>query len=292
MDQVPELEHSPSAPHATSVHHVSETAPVVSSNNHSTEHSPTSPTSVPFSTAPIPSAISGGTYASVPPVSDQGSSSVPALGLNGSSPRSTQRKPVPQTSLVFEDVDSRQRALPLPPLPPEVRVRASRIGLDEPSASGPRSGIDYIVPVNGRTARQKTVGERLEPILLTAITEKDKYTLKAKMTGYTLNIAIGLQVILGALTTGLASVAATSHQTAMATAILGGFSTITASYLARARGSNEPELSITRAKDLEQFIRQCEAFQMDYGQTLGDKYDKEIQDLRGRFEELLGNLDG
>ncbi|KAG6839999.1 hypothetical protein H0H93_004852, partial [Arthromyces matolae] len=80
----------------------------------------------------------------------------------------------------------------------------------EATSPGPRSGIDYIVPVDEKTSREKTVGERLEPTLLTAISEKDKYVLKAKMTGYALNIAIGLQVLLGALTTGLASVSAST----------------------------------------------------------------------------------
>lgn len=72
----------------------------------------------------------------------------------------------------------------------------------------------------------------------------------------------------------------------------GGLATIVASYLARARGSNEPELSITRVKDLEQFIRECEAFQMDFGHTLGDKYDQDLENFRRRFEELLGNANG
>ena len=74
--------------------------------------------------------------------------------------------------------------------------------------------------------------------------------------------------------------------------ILGGFSTLVASFLARARGSNEPELSITRVKDLEQFIRECQAFKMDYGHVLGDKYDDELHRFRDRFEELLGNANG
>lgn len=161
MDQVPELEHYASAQgpsraprlsleHATSLHGASETAvsQAVVLTSHSAEHSPTSPTPVPIFTAPILSANSGGTYA--PLVSDEGPSSLPALGLDGNPPRSTQRRPVPQTSLVFEDGDPRQRVLPLPPLPPEVRVRSSRIGLEGPLASGPRSGIDYIVPVNGK----------------------------------------------------------------------------------------------------------------------------------------------
>ena len=65
-----------------------------------------------------------------------------------------------------------------------------------------------------------------------------------------------------------------------------------ASYLARARGSNEPELSITRHKDLDQFIRECRAFQLDHGHSTGDEYDDELVRFRCRFEELLGNANG
>ena len=68
-----------------------------------------------------------------------------------------------------------------------------------------------------------------------------------------------------------------------------------ASYMARARGSGEPELSITRVKDLEQLLRECRAFQMDHAHEystpengLGDR----LEDLRRRFEELLGNASG
>lgn len=114
----------------------------------------------------------------------------------------------------------------------------------------------------------------------------------------------------------------------------GGLSTMAASYLARTRGSNEPELSISRTKDLEQFIRECEAFQLDFGHLYGvdhrmtpappmDEHNKpdadttvsddgdlkrhsrmaegtpmerflnsKLEDLRGRFEALLGNASG
>ena len=72
----------------------------------------------------------------------------------------------------------------------------------------------------------------------------------------------------------------------------GGFATLVASYLARARGSNEPELSIARVKDLEQFIRECEAFKMDHGHDAGGKYDAHLLHFRKRFEELLGNANG
>lgn len=72
----------------------------------------------------------------------------------------------------------------------------------------------------------------------------------------------------------------------------GGLSTLTASYLARARGSNEPELSTIRVKDLDQFIRECEAFSLDSGHLDGHEYDDRVIGFRNRFEELLGNANG
>lgn len=77
------------------------------------------------------------------------------------------------------------------------------------------------------------------------------------------------------------------------TAVLGGMSTVVASYLARTRGSNEPQLSITRVKDLEAFIRECDAFIMDHGHLIKDSMqEKELEALRRKFEELLGNANG
>jgi len=153
-----------------------------------------------------------------------------------------------------------------------------------------RSAIDWIVPVEEKPIRRLSVRERLQPTVDVARTEKAKFENKAKMTGYALNIAIGLQVLLGSLTTGLSAVAVSSgKQTAVSTTILGALATLVASYLARARGSNEPELSIARTKDLEQFIRQCEILQMDHGHEMGDRFDAELARLRTRFEELLGN---
>ncbi len=69
--------------------------------------------------------------------------------------------------------------------------------------------------------------------------------------------------------------------------------TIIASYLARARGSNEPELSTSRVKDLERYIRDCEAFIQDHGfEEPSERTNRKIDDLRSQFEELLGNGDG
>ncbi|KAF9221123.1 hypothetical protein BS17DRAFT_712297, partial [Gyrodon lividus] len=136
---------------------------------------------------------------------------------------------------------------------------------------------------------QRTVGERLQPTIDHAVVERDKYAKKALWTGYALNLAIGLQVFLGALTTGLAAAVSNPRQEK------GGLSTMVASYLARARGSGEPELSITRVKDLEQFLRESRAFQMDHAHeygTAGNGLNQRLEDLRQRFEGLLGNANG
>ncbi|KAG1725729.1 hypothetical protein EDB19DRAFT_1754170 [Suillus lakei] len=140
----------------------------------------------------------------------------------------------------------------------------------------------------------RTVGERIQPTVDAAEHERAKYASKASWTSYALNIAIGLQVLLGSLTTGLSAVAV-GKQTSVMTAILGALATLVASYLARMRGSNEPELSITRVKDLDQFLRDCRAFQLDHGHTHGtaeNGLDRRVEELRSRFEELLGNGDG
>ena len=65
-----------------------------------------------------------------------------------------------------------------------------------------------------------------------------------------------------------------------------------ASYLARARGSNEPDMSITRCKNLEQFIREAEAFMLDYGHVQGNEHDQKLTKFRERLEEILGNVNG
>ena len=66
-------------------------------------------------------------------------------------------------------------------------------------------------------------------------------------------------------------------------------STLAASYLAKARGSNEPEESIRRSQDLNSFIRDCEAFKLDHGHKIGPDHDDMINRYRRRFEEIMGN---
>ncbi|KAK6977916.1 carbamoyl-phosphate synth [Favolaschia claudopus] len=158
-----------------------------------------------------------------------------------------------------------------------------------------QSGLEWILPVEPRRRetinRLKTLQERIDPTLQHAISERDRYEFKAKFTGYALNIAIGCQVALGALTTGL-SAATSGRETSIAISVIGAFSTIVASYLARARGTNEPELSTIRARDLNQFIRECQVFVMDYGHLTGNEHDSQLNALRDRFGELLGNANG
>lgn len=72
-------------------------------------------------------------------------------------------------------------------------------------------------------------------------------------------------------------------------------STLVASYLARARGSNEPEFSTERVRDLDHFLRECRAFKMDHGNTVANaenELEEKVQKLRRRLEELLGNTAG
>ena len=65
-----------------------------------------------------------------------------------------------------------------------------------------------------------------------------------------------------------------------------------ASYLARTRGSNEPEFSILRTKALNHFLREINAFKLDYGHEVGHKWDDRINGFRLGLESMLGNQPG
>ncbi|KAI0704976.1 hypothetical protein BC835DRAFT_1261659, partial [Cytidiella melzeri] len=135
---------------------------------------------------------------------------------------------------------------------------------------------------------ERSVAERLKWTLTHAEDELRKSEVQAKATGWLLNAAIGAQVLLGALTTGVAA-ATSGRQTSIATSILGGLSTLAASYLARARGSGEPEASALRCKDLENFVRDLENTCLDRGHLTGSEQDELVNGFRARFEEIMGN---
>lgn len=66
-------------------------------------------------------------------------------------------------------------------------------------------------------------------------------------------------------------------------------STLAASYLAKARGSGEPEFSAGKCKDLENFERELSAYVLDHGHYVGEKYNGTIQRYRDKFEEIMGS---
>jgi hypothetical protein len=83
-----------------------------------------------------------------------------------------------------------------------------------------------------------------------------------------LNAAIGAQVLLGALTTGLAA-ATRGRTSSIVVSVFGGASTCIATYLARVRGSGEPELSKQRTRDLDHFLRDVQSVMLDKGYIVG-----------------------
>lgn len=74
--------------------------------------------------------------------------------------------------------------------------------------------------------------------------------------------------------------------------LLGGASTLVASYLARTKGTNEPQASRSRARALDHFLREIEAFDLDHGHEMGDKWDEKIIGFRLGLESILGNRPG
>ena len=69
----------------------------------------------------------------------------------------------------------------------------------------------------------------------------------------------------------------------------GAFSTIIGSFLARMRGTSEPDLSKSRAKGYERFLRACEAFVVDSGDEPAREHIDRINAFRQEFEELEGS---
>ncbi|KAI9435142.1 hypothetical protein H4582DRAFT_2172272 [Lactarius indigo] len=127
-----------------------------------------------------------------------------------------------------------------------------------------------------------------------------KAAQKARLTEWLLNGAIGLQVLIGALTTALGAVLSGKNvqihthfcTTSVAISVLGGAATLVASFLARMRSSSEPDASRLRAKNLDGFLREVQAFQLDHGGDTGAKWDKEINNFRTSLENILSNRPG
>ncbi|CAE6457309.1 unnamed protein product [Rhizoctonia solani] len=129
----------------------------------------------------------------------------------------------------------------------------------------------------------RTAQERLQPYIDKA-TKRQRYQfILTKVIKYGINIIIFSQIVVGALVT-IISVLTPSQGTRIATAVLGAVGTFTASVLARAKGTNQPELAETHARELERFIGECQMFAADAGNTLGPEIDTRVMEFVERFE--------
>ena len=54
------------------------------------------------------------------------------------------------------------------------------------------------------------------------------------------------------------------------------------------RSTEEPETSLIRARDLDSFMRRCEAFCLDHGHETGESVNDQVENFRQQFEALLG----
>jgi len=174
---------------------------------------------------------------------------------------------------------------------PRRRIHFPPEDLYRRSVGYPDSEMAWNAPSEREPPREKTVGQRLAPTSVVAAEELAKATKKATLTGWAQNIALGLQVLVGALTTALGA-ALSGKNTSVAISILGATSTLITSYLARMRGSNEPQTSLLRAQTLDHFLREIEGFILDHGHEVEDKWDDKINGFRLGLEKILGNQSG
>ncbi|KEP54698.1 putative DNA damage repair protein DRT111 [Rhizoctonia solani 123E] len=118
----------------------------------------------------------------------------------------------------------------------------------------------------------RTAQERLQPYIDKAGKRQRYQFILTKVIKYGINIIIFAQIIVGALVT-IISVLSPTEGTRIATAVLGAVGTLTASVLARAKGTNQPELAESHARELERFVGECQLFAADAGDTLGPEID-------------------
>ncbi|KAH7340531.1 hypothetical protein B0J17DRAFT_651710 [Rhizoctonia solani] len=145
--------------------------------------------------------------------------------------------------------------------------------------SGP-SQTAWRVYANDRSAR-----ERLQPYIDRAIArQKYRYRL-SKLIKWGINFILLLQVTVGALVTTL-TVLEPNEKTRIAIAALGALGTLTASILARAKGTNQPELAETHARELEKFIGQCQLFVGDVGSAVGPEIDTQVMEFVHQFDAI------
>ncbi|CAE6496681.1 unnamed protein product [Rhizoctonia solani] len=145
--------------------------------------------------------------------------------------------------------------------------------------SGP-SQTAWRVYANNRSAR-----ERLQPYIDKAISRQKYQYFLSKFIKWGINFILLLQVTVGALVT-IITVLEPNEKTRIATAALGALGTLTASVLARAKGTNQPELAETHARELERFIGQCQLFVGDVGSAVGSDIDVQVMEFVRQFDAI------
>ncbi|CAE6469333.1 unnamed protein product [Rhizoctonia solani] len=131
----------------------------------------------------------------------------------------------------------------------------------------------------------RTAQERLQPYIDKAGKRQRYQFILTKVIKYGINIIIFAQIIVGALVT-IISVLSPTEGTRIATAVLGAVGTLTASVLARAKGTNQPELAESHARELERFVGECQLFAADAGDTLGPEIDTRVLEFVERFDAI------
>ncbi|KAB5589275.1 hypothetical protein CTheo_7292 [Ceratobasidium theobromae] len=148
--------------------------------------------------------------------------------------------------------------------------------------SKPGGSAQWQVHANNRSARS-----RLQPYIDKAIARQKYQDRLSKLIKWGINFALLLQVTVGALVT-IVSILEPSENTRLITASLGALGTFTAAVLARAKlkGTNQPELAETHARELEKFIGQCQMFVEDVGDALGPEIDAQVMEFARQFDAI------
>ncbi|KAH9172035.1 hypothetical protein EDB89DRAFT_1851644 [Lactarius sanguifluus] len=135
-------------------------------------------------------------------------------------------------------------------------------------------------------SREKSVSDRLQPIITAATAERKKAAQTAQWTGWASNVGISGQVIIGAMALGAAF---RGENKSVAISILSGASTFVTAYSACTRGSDERQASLLRVEALNRFLREVEAFHSIHGKEVSREWDEKIDGFRLGLENMLGN---
>lgn len=81
----------------------------------------------------------------------------------------------------------------------------------------------------------------------------------------------------------------TQKTSTIVTAVLSGVATLAGTYVVRERGADEPGASRRRVQNIDQLVRDIQAFIMDHGHLVTSDYDRKIDKYRWRFESIMGN---